>query len=599
MFVVALSIIRGPLGVPELSKSMHAIEKLAIRRYEMSHDTVRGRVLYGVLPRDTSELSEIYNQSLVRSRVDTKSLFAHGLAAVQALYATRPRIVPVEPLRHALAPISVERTVAELAPKRDLAKEKVTTLYTRLRAFAKDNQRRLALIDFEFELENATINEANRLSVERMEDQVHKRKQRLKDEMREENQTRHRIFHKRGETQREKLADELVVASAKLKLAQDTAIQVAKEAEKEKTENERRNEDIAIRLVNARGDEQRQTVLTAIKAMAGEVATAATTLRFNPERLRRLVMGLAFLICSFFVSRESAVFARRMLAAYLTRPALVRETSFGRIFRPRYASFLDGIVLPFTTRQRLDQLAASLRGARKLRAPLRHTLLYGAPGTGKTLVARRLAEISGLDWAIMSGGDAGPLGAHATTELHKLFNWANRSPRGLLLFVDEAETALADRGRPDLSEDAISALNAFLYHTSDASYNVVLVLATNRPADLDPAVLDRLDDCLEIPLPDDDGRRDLLHLNFDLCFRRRRPRVFIDDALDVATALEDLVPLTRGFSGREISKLLLSIQGAVFSTHHLGRTGLRLTPAIWKTALDWKLHEVKPRGHSS
>jgi hypothetical protein len=44
---------------------------------------------------------------------------------------------------------------------------------------------------------------------------------------------------------------------------------------------------------------------------------------------------------------------------------------------------------------------------------------------------------SGMDYAIMSGGDVGPLGAEAVSELHKLFGWAERSKRGLLLFIDE------------------------------------------------------------------------------------------------------------------------------------------------------------------
>jgi len=45
------------------------------------------------------------------------------------------------------------------------------------------------------------------------------------------------------------------------------------------------------------------------------------------------------------------------------------------------------------------------RNAKRNRAPLRHVLFFGKPGTGKTMVAQRLARHCGLDYAIMSGGD--------------------------------------------------------------------------------------------------------------------------------------------------------------------------------------------------
>ena len=64
-------------------------------------------------------------------------------------------------------------------------------------------------------------------------------------------------------------------------------------------------------------------------------------------------------------------------------------------------------------------------------------MFWGPPGTGKTLVARKLALQSGLDYAIMSGGDVGPLKSDAVTEIHKLFQWAEASPKGLMLFIDE------------------------------------------------------------------------------------------------------------------------------------------------------------------
>jgi ATPase family AAA domain-containing protein 3A/B len=73
-------------------------------------------------------------------------------------------------------------------------------------------------------------------------------------------------------------------------------------------------------------------------------------------------------------------------------------------------------------------------------------LQYGPPGTGKTMAAKRLARYSGLDYALMTGGDVAPLGADAVTRIHELFDWASTSRKGLLLFIDEADAFLAKRG---------------------------------------------------------------------------------------------------------------------------------------------------------
>lgn len=80
-------------------------------------------------------------------------------------------------------------------------------------------------------------------------------------------------------------------------------------------------------------------------------------------------------------------------------------------------------------------------------------------------------------------------------QVHALLAWANASPRGLLLFVDEAEAALPDRrAASGVSEVAQNVLNTFLYHTGAQSSQFMLVLATNRPSDLDEALLDRMDE---------------------------------------------------------------------------------------------------------
>lgn len=71
------------------------------------------------------------------------------------------------------------------------------------------------------------------------------------------------------------------------------------------------------------------------------------------------------------------------------------------------------------------------------------------------MAAKRLARTAGMDYAIMSGGDVAPLGSGAVSQLHDMFDWAEGSRKGLLLFVDEADAFLGRRGDA-MSEASLS-----------------------------------------------------------------------------------------------------------------------------------------------
>ena len=62
----------------------------------------------------------------------------------------------------------------------------------------------------------------------------------------------------------------------------------------------------------------------------------------------------------------------------------------------------------------------------------------------------------------------------------QLFDWSERSRKGLLLFIDEADAFLGRRG-DEMSEGLRGALNALLFRTGDQSRDFMVVLATNRP----------------------------------------------------------------------------------------------------------------------
>ena len=133
------------------------------------------------------------------------------------------------------------------------------------------------------------------------------------------------------------------------------------------------------------------------------------------------------------------------------------------------------IILSESDKQSIVDLAIATSNSKRSGIPYRHVLLYGPPGTGKTLVARRLAASTGLDYAIMSGGDVGPLGEDAVTQLHQLFRWASRSSRGLLLFIDESEAFLFARQKEGGDHSGRRhALNALLYQTGTQSKSFML-----------------------------------------------------------------------------------------------------------------------------
>lgn len=227
-------------------------------------------------------------------------------------------------------------------------------------------------------------------------------------------------------------------------------------------------------------------------------------------------------------------------------------------------------------------------------------MFYGLPGTGKTMVAERFAEYSGLEYAIMAGGDVAPLEDQAVTELHKLFKWVHHSRHGVLLFIYEADAFLSSRNKANMSEHLRNSLTTMLYHTGTPSKQFMLVLATNRPGDLDTAVIDPIDEAVEFPLPDYCERTRLvqqyyeeyigkaLHLNARALSSPRRQQVKLEETKVVApvpkkqadraagngnktpaepdaSVFAQVAQELQGFSGREIAKLCMALQTHIFS----------------------------------
>lgn len=190
---------------------------------------------------------------------------------------------------------------------------------------------------------------------------------------------------------------------------------------------------------------------------------------------------------------------------------------------------------------------------------------------GKTMFVKKLAQHSGMDYAIMTGGDVLPMGREAVTEIHKVFDWASTSRRGLLLFIDEADAFLRKRSSEKISEDLRSALNAFLYRTGEQNPRFMLVLASNTPEQFDYAINDRLDEMVEFTLPGLEERERLMRLYFDkfvLQPAAEGKKRFKVEQWDYSAVCSKMATLCSGMSGREISKLGVAWQAAVYASEN-------------------------------
>ncbi len=81
---------------------------------------------------------------------------------------------------------------------------------------------------------------------------------------------------------------------------------------------------------------------------------------------------------------------------------------------------LSGVVLEPHLEQRLRDVALATKNTKLNGGLFRNLLFYGPPGTGKTLFAKKLAMHSGMEYAVLTGGDIAPMGRDGVTAMHKV-----------------------------------------------------------------------------------------------------------------------------------------------------------------------------------
>lgn len=390
------------------------------------------------------------------------------------------------------------------------------------------------------------------------------------------------------------------------RIAKETEVARVKAEAEGRTEQERANIDIRLQEMRAKMAEKRQTRMETLNTTLTSLGSGFSNLMADKTRLTALVLGTTGIFFGLFAAKQGTRVAATLVERSLGKPPLVRETSrwtfaparWLQSFRKTENKMFEKIVLEETLAERLQWTTNSLVTARKNKTPFRHLLLYGPPGTGKTLFARTLARQSGLDYAIMTGGDVGPLGKDAVDELNKLFKWASGRKNGMILFIDEADAflrqgrGLAPGASGGMSEDMRNVLSAFLHHTGTESHRIMVVLATNCRDVLDRAVLDRMDEEFEFPRPGLEQRKQMLEM-----FMKEHitDRMAVDPDVTDPKYIEEVAVKTEGFSGRQISKLVLAYQSAVYGSGQQG-----LTKGMADTVLNWRLeHFEMDQQHST
>jgi len=235
---------------------------------------------------------------------------------------------------------------------------------------------------------------------------------------------------------------------------------------------------------------------------------------------------------------------------------------------------LKEVILTPDMAAKMQILANDAKSSVENGLPFRHVLFYGLPGTGKTMFAKRLARYSDIDYAIMSGADFAQFkGGEGITEMHKLFDWAENSKNGLLIFIDEAEAFLRDRRT--LNNEERNLVNAFLSRTGEGSDKFMIVLASNYEDELDPAVLSRIHKKINFPLPATPEREKIFRLYFDK-YIINEERVVLKDDQEIHLSIEVAKDVTEklinqvtqnidGFSGREIEQIVSELRIAAYN----------------------------------
>jgi len=235
-------------------------------------------------------------------------------------------------------------------------------------------------------------------------------------------------------------------------------------------------------------------------------------------------------------------------------------------------------------------------------------LFYGPPGTGKTMTAKAIAKTArstfmDIKMSKITSKWYGETGKYVCA----VFSLA-RKLAPTILFIDEVDGFLGIRGK--FSEHAvdsqIKALFLSIWDGLDLTNGVIVLGATNRPFDIDPAVLRRLPRQYKFPIPDESSRLKILQ------------KILPSSSLDQSVNVVKLARLTADYTGsdlKEVCKVAASfvmqdyvrqkfsseLNGTIVEIDNLGKQPKQVKPKlpqklrkISQADLEKAINKVKP-----
>ncbi|MFH1376865.1 MAG: AAA family ATPase [Candidatus Woesearchaeota archaeon] len=221
----------------------------------------------------------------------------------------------------------------------------------------------------------------------------------------------------------------------------------------------------------------------------------------------------------------------------------------------------DELILPDVTYEDIGGLDEEIKKIREMvELPLRHpeifqalgidppqgVLLHGSPGTGKTLLAKAVANESEANFILINGPEImNKFYGESEKRIRKIFEEAaEKAPS--IIFIDELDAIAPKREEThgEVERRVVAQLLAMMDGLNKRG-NVVVIGATNRPNSIDPALRrpGRFDREIVIGVPDKKGRSDILKIH-----TRNMP-------LTKSVNIEEMAKITHGFVGADLQAL--------------------------------------------